>query len=256
MFSLFKYVIAVTFVISTISVAEASLIGLYQFNDSGNLGLDTSGNGNNATGSGSPTFTPSGFQGGGLSLDGSNYLRSPINVDPGTLPAMTWGAWAKPDMTNSNRSVISSDNGSFDRGINIDIRPGGLWSAFRGTGVTGLGGSPSTSGFTFLAGVYNQGTSSMMFYVDGAFINIATDFGSSHPFFDIGHNPSFGEFFVGTIDNVFVFDEALTAIQIDDIRTNGFPPPPPSAVPVPAAVWLFGTTLIGLVGFGKRRKAA
>ncbi|MFC1560704.1 VPLPA-CTERM sorting domain-containing protein [Pseudomonadota bacterium] len=31
---------------------------------------------------------------------------------------------------------------------------------------------------------------------------------------------------------------------------------PPSAVPVPAAVWLFGTALIGLVGFSKRRKAA
>jgi hypothetical protein len=29
-----------------------------------------------------------------------------------------------------------------------------------------------------------------------------------------------------------------------------------SVVPVPAAVWLFGTALIGLVGFGKRRKAA
>ena len=27
-----------------------------------------------------------------------------------------------------------------------------------------------------------------------------------------------------------------------------------SAVPVPAAVWLFGTALIGLIGFGKRRK--
>jgi hypothetical protein len=32
--------------------------------------------------------------------------------------------------------------------------------------------------------------------------------------------------------------------------------PSVSAVPVPAAVWLFGTALIGLVGFGKRRKAA
>lgn len=29
-----------------------------------------------------------------------------------------------------------------------------------------------------------------------------------------------------------------------------------SVVPVPAAVWLFGTALIGLVGFSKRRKAA
>lgn len=29
-----------------------------------------------------------------------------------------------------------------------------------------------------------------------------------------------------------------------------------SVVPVPAAIWLFGTALIGLVGFSKRRKAA
>jgi len=29
-----------------------------------------------------------------------------------------------------------------------------------------------------------------------------------------------------------------------------------SAVPIPAAFWLFGTALIGLVGFSKRRKAA
>ncbi len=33
-------------------------------------------------------------------------------------------------------------------------------------------------------------------------------------------------------------------------------PASPSPVPVPAAVWLFGTALIGLVGFSKRRKSA
>jgi hypothetical protein len=41
---------------------------------------------------------------------------------------------------------------------------------------------------------------------------------------------------------------------VDDLSLNGLTSP--SAVPVPAAVWLFGTALIGLVGFGKRRKAA
>jgi len=29
-----------------------------------------------------------------------------------------------------------------------------------------------------------------------------------------------------------------------------------SVIPIPAAVWLFGTALIGLIGFGRRRKAA
>jgi len=50
---------------------------------------------------------------------------------------------------------------------------------------------------------------------------------------------------------------------VDDISLNdsSIPPvsssiPPVSLVPVPAAVWLFGTALIGLAGFSKRRKVA
>jgi hypothetical protein len=42
-----------------------------------------------------------------------------------------------------------------------------------------------------------------------------------------------------------VNDEAIVDAQIA-----------PSAVPVPAAIWLFGSALVGLIGFGKRRKTA
>lgn len=42
-------------------------------------------------------------------------------------------------------------------------------------------------------------------------------------------------------------------IEIREVAFNGEIPSP---VPVPAAIWLFGTALIGLVGFSKRRKAA
>jgi hypothetical protein len=44
-----------------------------------------------------------------------------------------------------------------------------------------------------------------------------------------------------------------TNFLVDDIELNGSSIP---AVPIPAAVWLFGTAMIGLFGFGKRRKAA
>ena len=40
------------------------------------------------------------------------------------------------------------------------------------------------------------------------------------------------------------------------IQSLSFSAVPFSAVPVPAAIWLFGTALVGLVGFSKRRKAA
>ena len=39
-------------------------------------------------------------------------------------------------------------------------------------------------------------------------------------------------------------------VDFDDVQLSVNP------VPVPAAIWLFGTALIGLVGFGKRRKSA
>ena len=56
---------------------------------------------------------------------------------------------------------------------------------------------------------------------------------------DIGLSNTLSRVYSITYDNY-----SITAV-------NGVP-----EVPVPAAVWLFGTALIGLVGFSKRRKAA
>jgi hypothetical protein len=47
-------------------------------------------------------------------------------------------------------------------------------------------------------------------------------------------------------DSIFFMNLEIDSVSIDSV----------SAVPVPAAVWLFGTALIGLVGFSKRRKTA
>jgi len=54
----------------------------------------------------------------------------------------------------------------------------------------------------------------------------------------------------------FIFGGVVTegTFFIDDVSIQAIQPP--SAVPVPAAIWLFGTALIGLVGFGKRKMAA
>ena len=40
-----------------------------------------------------------------------------------------------------------------------------------------------------------------------------------------------------------------------DVQSGSITVTAPAAVPVPAAIWLFGTGLIGLIGFSKRRKA-
>ncbi len=43
-------------------------------------------------------------------------------------------------------------------------------------------------------------------------------------------------------------DTSGTRVHLDNVAV--------SAVPVPAAIWLFGTALVGLVGFGKRKSKA
>jgi hypothetical protein len=50
------------------------------------------------------------------------------------------------------------------------------------------------------------------------------------------------ESFAGSVDWIRIHDDSST-----------FGDEPISAVPVPAALWLFGTALIGLIGFGKRK---
>ena len=58
----------------------------------------------------------------------------------------------------------------------------------------------------------------------------------------------------GTID--YLGGDAIYDGLIEPNLDLRFRVTPVSAVPVPAAIWLFGTALVGLVGFNKRRKAA
>lgn len=233
--------------------ARADLIGLYQFNDASNLGKDTSGHNNDATNVGA-LFTASGYQDGGASFNGSAYLRSPINASVSALPQMTWGAWTKPNLTSDVRTVLSSDDGSFDREIDLEGRFGPTsWATFTGSTIYYSGVAPSTTDYTFLAAVYDQTMNSLTFYVNGQSFNISnTSFGSSQSFFDIGHNPSFGEFFNGTIDNVFVYNEALSSTQVANIRANGFSAS--AAVPEPAFYAMSSLLALGGSGLLVRRR--
>lgn len=54
-------------------------------------------------------------------------------------------------------------------------------------------------------------------------------------------------------DELWFVSLAKSVLEVDG---GTLPNPNPNVVPVPAAVWLFGTALLGLVGFNKRRKAA
>jgi hypothetical protein len=242
------------FLHASVSGAFAQLLAYFPF-DSGTAN-DASGNGFNATYNGA-TFTAGGYTGGAFAFNGtgSSYIQiDNLDINPGTYPTLTMGAWVSTNEVGTFiRQIISHDNGSFDRSLGLDYR-GSLtgWSTFVGSGV--LAGQAATVGaWTFVAVAYNQTASTAMLYINGATYtyNSASD-GGGFNYTRIGSNPGFGEFFNGTIDEVFFFSSALTASQLDNIRLNGVL----AAVPEPSvSALLIGFAAVSCAAALRRRKA-
>ncbi|RCV62732.1 glucanases superfamily protein [Methanophagales archaeon] len=202
---------------------EGGLVGYWNFNEgSGNIAYDSSGSGNDGTIHGA-TFV-SGISGHALSFDGKgNYVSVPVDINPTVMPQMTITAWVRAD--NDSGTIVSHDDGGFDRTIDIDTRGGGKgWSAFSGSGVVGY--SPVTIGeWFFLAAVYDQSAETVKLYVNGALISEEKGkLGSGWDYINIGKNPSFGDYFSGTVDEVMIYNYDLTESEVKSIYVGGEAP--------------------------------
>lgn len=234
---------------------QAALIGFYPFEGNAN---DVSGSGNDGTpGPNPPTVAAGGYEGSAYQFTAANnnYLTVPINLNPASLPEVTFGAWFKASTigaSGSVRGLISHDNGGFDRTLDLDTRGGsGLrWSAFSGVGV--LGGSPVVAdAWTFVAVRYDSAAGTVVLNVDGVQYSTAgTPGSSSRTTTTIGRNPGFDQPFDGLIDNVFFFDEVLSDARVEEIRLGGAS----AIVPEPGQwAWAGGLGALG-VALARRRR--
>lgn len=110
----------------------------------------------------------------------------------------------------------------------LDFTPGGL-------GIDFLSLAPALGQIFYIGDGITSG---------GDFQSFTAPFGATRVFFGIPDG--FG--FVG-VPGAYDDNDGRYVIGV------GINEPPP-AVPVPAAVWLFGTALIGFIGFGRRRNVA
>jgi hypothetical protein len=175
--------------------------------------------------------------GASVNLTGSNYAG--LTWEPGLSGGgynSNTGEWATPTETSSNpigsRNVINYW-GALSLGISFDstVDVNGAYFAMQGSSGN------STTGVR--AHGYLNG-------VETSVTNWFTDIDATNSWFDMN---------LTNVDRVVIESQAVINgggwYGMDNFTYNEAV----SAVPVPAAVWLFGSGIIGLVGFSRRKKA-
>ena len=211
------------------ATSHADLLGLYTFDGSNTS--DSSGRGNNGSNETDLSYSASGYEGMAGQFVGTTFFDVPVDLNAGAAPRATIGAWVSASVIGNpaRHEVISTDNGGFDRALAIDSRntagtEAGVanYSAFNGSGALLNGSAASTAdGFVFVAAVYNQFSNTTRLHVGN---QVFTELGALTPsqvFTRIGAHPNATEGFNGLIDNVFMFDHALSEGEIDRVRLNG-----------------------------------
>ena len=200
--------------------ADSSLVAAYDFNQgTGTVVPDDSGNGHAGTVSGA-AWSASGKFGGALAFNGTSSLVTvPSSAALSLTTGMTLEAWVKPATSTGWQTLLMRE------------RPGGMSYGLYGFDNTGK--PPAIYGhvssdveakgkaalalnvWTHVAGSYDGAT--LRIYVNGSQVGTTALTGSltssSSPL-RIGGNSVWGEYFNGLIDEVRVYNRALSAGEI------------------------------------------
>ena len=198
---------------------SAGLVAAYGFNEgSGTTVTDASGNGNNGTIS-NATWSTSGKYGDALSFNGTNALVSiPNSASLQLSSGMTMEAWVDPTtVSNAWRDVLYKANDNYyleATSSNASKPDGGLIAG--GSYADAYGTSAlAANTWSYVAETYDGST--LRLYVNGTQVASVAHTGaiatSTNPL-QIGGDSLYGQFFAGMLDEVRVYNTALTAAQI------------------------------------------
>jgi chitodextrinase len=211
---------------TTVATAGGGLVAAYSFDEgSGSTVGDSSGNGNTGTVSGA-TWTNAGKYGGALVFNGTT---STVNV-PNTASlqlssGMTLEAWVNPaSVTSAWRDVIYKGNDNYyleGTSGGSGVPAGG--GTFAGSNANAFAtGALPTNAWSFLTLTYDGAT--LRLYVNGTQVATQAKTGaiaSSTNQLQIGGDSLYGQHFNGMIDQIRIYNTALTASQIQTDMNGG-----------------------------------
>ncbi|MGI8686135.1 MAG: LamG-like jellyroll fold domain-containing protein, partial [Acidimicrobiales bacterium] len=261
--------------VTVTNTGPAGLVGAWSFDEgTGTTAADLSGSGNTGTLT-NATWTASGRFGGALSFNGTN--ATVVVPDANSLDlttGMTLEAWVRPNasMGSTWRTALMKEQPSqlvYGLYANGDAgRPRGQLSIAAGErGVAGTAAVPANA-WTHLAATYNG--SVLSFYTNGVLVAsevVSGNILTSTTALRVGGNAAWGEFFNGLIDEVRVYNRALSTAEVaNDMNTSiGVLTPdtqaPTAATGLTASIgsgsvgltWTTATDNVGVAGYDVHR---
>ena len=218
--------------------APSGLVAAYAFNEGiGGTTADATGNGHTGSIVGA-TWTAAGKNGNALSFNGTSNLVSIADApDLDLTAALTVEAWVRPTTVSGWRTVVLKEApGSLAYALYANdntarpasyVNTGGV--DIEATGSAAL----AVNTWTHLAMTYDG--SNMRLYVNGGQAGIRALSGgvriSGNPL-SVGGNNIWSEWFAGQIDDVRIYNRALSATEItNDMNTPVGGAPPPDTTP-------------------------
>ncbi len=223
----------------TITVADVdpSLVAWYKLDETtGTTAPDASGSGNSGTLVGGPAWQPAGGKiDGALELDGSDdhvALGDPASLQ--ITGEITIAAWVKPEASNGLRNVVAKGHTSNpDQEMFLRINSGkyqiGSWNGSDHLASSNIPGGDIGS-WVHLTGLYDG--SAWRLYRNGAEVSSSADATGAiqvDEAWAIGARGTGTErFFDGLLDDVQIYNRALSAFEVEYLHSLGFPPSAPA----------------------------
>jgi hypothetical protein len=171
-----------------------------------------------------PTWT-TGINGNALQFNNS-YVDTGASLVDTEVNNYTVAAWVRLDSLGGFQTAVSQD-GNVNSGYFLQYSGADNRFAFSFVGVRALAPAPPTPGQWYhLAGVRDTGTGTLKLYVNGALAGTATScVGAAAPGNTVIGRAKFNggqvDFWRGAIDQVHVYDRALTDTEVTQLYQSG-----------------------------------
>jgi len=206
----------------------ADAVGIWDFNDQQNPTSDTSGSGNHGTIYGA-TFiseTPS-RKGYALSFDGIDDYVDTVDLSWGRDDSFSIAVWIKPATISGNKPIVSKSSWEYtlmqsSEGIRFVYWDTGGSHALEISTPSGL----KIGRWSYVVLSYNGSSHKAKLYLDGIQKSAALGTGKDHQdrtaVTRIGRGYVWGDgYFNGLIDEVRIYENALTSAQVRQLYAEG-----------------------------------